>query len=284
MAVAAPADRRFRRAHVSPGRRNSWRRSWWRAAAAVILLTVVAIGGYALIAAAAASPALAIDRIAIRGNVRVSSGDAQALLDGLRGTNLLTADLDVWRQKLLASPWVADADMRRVFPDAVLVVLSERQVAALGRVDGVLYLIDRMGTVIDEFGPGHADLDLPIIDGLAAGSREGPMVDASRALLAGRLLSQLERRPDLARRISQIDVSDARDAAVTFKGDTAMVRVGDDAFAERLQSYLDLAPTLVERVQEIDYVDLRFDDRVYVKPSNSRPSPRPGARPGRARR
>ncbi len=31
--------------------------------------------------------------------------------------------------------------------------------------------------------------------------------------------------------------------------------------------YLDLAPTLRERVTEIDYIDMRFDDRIYVRPT-----------------
>jgi cell division septal protein FtsQ len=47
-----------------------------------------------------------------------------------------------------------------------------------------------------------------------------------------------------------------------------MVRVGDDQFADRLQSYLDLAPALRERVPSIDYVDLRFGERVYVRPQS----------------
>ena len=51
-----------------------------------------------------------------------------------------------------------------------------------------------------------------------------------------------------------------------------MVRVGGEQFAERLQSYLDLAPALRERIAAIDYVDLRFDDRVYVRPQG-RPGP-----------
>ena len=38
-------------------------------------------------------------------------------------------------------------------------------------------------------------------------------------------------------------------------------------FLERLQSYVDLAPALRERVSEIDYVDLRFGERVYVRPA-----------------
>jgi cell division septal protein FtsQ len=51
-----------------------------------------------------------------------------------------------------------------------------------------------------------------------------------------------------------------------LKNDTALLRIGDDQFAERLQSYLDLAATLREKVPQIDYVDLRFGERVYVRP------------------
>ncbi len=74
--------------------------------------------------------------------------------------------------------------------------------------------------------------------------------------------------------MSQVDVTDARDAVLILKGDTALVRVGDDQFVERLQSYLDLVPALRERVPDIDYVDLRFDERVYVKPRVTGPGAR----------
>jgi cell division protein FtsQ len=284
MPVAAPADKRFRRAHVAPGRRRTMRRAWWVVARISVLVVVAVYGLQRAIDMVRSAPALKVTRVAVSGRARMALGEVIALTDEMKGANMATLDLEAWRQRLLRLPWVENAALRRMFPGTVQVFVSEREPIGIGRIGDGLYLVDGGGFVIDEFGPAYAGLDLPIIDGLAAGSREGAMVDASRALLAGRLLSQLERRPDLARRISQIDVSDARDAAVTFKGDTAVVRVGDDAFAERLQSYLDLAPTLVERVQEIDYVDLRFDDRVYVKPSNTRPSPQPGAKPGRARR
>jgi cell division septal protein FtsQ len=64
-------------------------------------------------------------------------------------------------------------------------------------------------------------------------------------------------------------VSDVRDAVVLLKDDTTLIRIGDDQFAERLQSYIDLAPALRERVPDIDYVDLRFGERVYVRPQGS---------------
>ena len=159
---------------------------------------------------------------------------------------------------------MADATLRRVFPRTIMVVIAEREPMGIGRVNDRLLLVDPEGTIIDEFGPNYAALDLPIIDGLAAG---GPtLVDGERAVLASRLIAGLQQQPALARMVSQIDVSDARDAAVLLKNDTAVLKVGHEKFAERLQSYLELAPTLRERVDGIDYVDLRFDQRIYVRP------------------
>jgi cell division septal protein FtsQ len=48
-----------------------------------------------------------------------------------------------------------------------------------------------------------------------------------------------------------------------------VIQLGEDQFLKRLQAYLELAPTLRERVADIDYVDLRFDDRIYVRPTKT---------------
>jgi hypothetical protein len=90
--------------------------------------------------------------------------------------------------------------------------------------------------------------------------------DEARAALAGRLMRDLARRPGLAARVSQIDVTDRHNAIVLLKGDTALLRLGDERFSERVQAYLDLMPALRERMPRIDYVDLRFGERVVVRP------------------
>ena len=55
-------------------------------------------------------------------------------------------------------------------------------------------------------------------------------------------------------------------STIDLDGDTVMLRLGEEAFAERIQEYLDIAPALRERVADMDYVDLRFDERLYVRP------------------
>ncbi len=259
-------DKRFRRAHVAPGRRGSRlsRAGWARHAAAALMMTAAI---YQLAQLVLTTNALAVRHVSIDGNVRMSRGEILGVLDGLQGRNILTLDLKAWRGRLLAAPWIADATVRRIFPGTIRVFVQEREPIGIGRLGDQLFLIDRTGTIIDEFGPIYANLDLPIIDGLSAGPRGGAtLVDPVRAALAERLLISLERAPQLVRRLSQVDVSDARDAAVLLDGDPVVIRLGYEQFAERLQSYLDVAETLRDRVEDIDYVDLRFGEHVYVQP------------------
>ena len=267
-AVAAQTDRRFRRAHVKPGRRRRWRRFvkpllLWAAVAAAL-----AFGVYRTSVIVARAHVLVVDRIIVRGNERLSDADVRVVLNGLRGESLIWTDLDRWRRRLMASPWVRDAALRRSLPSTVEVVVSERQPIGIARVNGEMYLVDERGVIIDQFGPQYADVDLPIVDGLSASAAEtGSMTDEARAELAARLIAAVKGTPEIARRLSQVDVTDLHNASVILSGDRALIQLGEDQFLARLQAYLELAPALRERVADIDYVDLRFDDRIYVRPA-----------------
>jgi cell division protein FtsQ len=280
VAVAAPADKRFRRAQVKPMRRKaSWLSRVVAVARVVLAVAFFAGGGYLLTQRVVHARSLHVDRITVRGNARLPTGEVLALLEGLRGEHVLRVDLERWRRRLLGSPWVEQAALRRVLPSTIEVVIRERQPMAIGRADGELYLVDASGRIIDEYGPNYAQFDLPIVDGLASGpSAGGPLVDEGRAMLAGRVIAALQRTDALYRRVSQIDVANDRDAVVILDGDRALVHLGDDQFLERLQSYIDLGPALREQVPEIEYVDLRFDNRVYVRPARSPARNRDAAR------
>lgn len=272
MKVKAPAEKNFRRARaVKPVKKRataSWRS--WRALVAVAAGFAGLYATYQAFDLVLHASALRVHRIVVRGHVRLSSGEVQSLVDGLRGSNILIADLARYRDRLRNSPWVADVAMRRVLPSTIEVFVSERDPVALCRYNGQLYLVDRDGTLIDEFGPRYIQFDLPIIDGAIRAPASGePLVDEERIALAARVIDDASADPTLAERISQIDVSDLRDAIVLLDDDPALLHLGTTKFAERLQGYIDLAERLRETVPEIDYADLQFDGRIYVKPAGS---------------
>lgn len=265
--VAVSADRRFHRAHVKPSKR----RALWRALAigAVKYSALVAIVLFAAsktLSFARESPLLRVSHIVATGNDHVSDQNIAELLVDLRGENILLTDLGRWRDRLLTSPWVKEATLRRSLPSTIEVTVRERQPIAIGRVNGRLFLVDERGVTIDTYRPEYAGLDLPIVDGFSANDAAGP-ANAVRGDLAARLIVAMKQRPEIASRVSQVDVSDQHNARVLLSDDPAELRLGEDHFLDRLESYLSLAPTLRERVPEIDYVDLRFDGRVYVKPT-----------------
>lgn len=276
MSVKAPSEKNFRRARAKPAKRKRGR-TWlsWRVARIAVCAALAGFAAYRAFDLVVSASVLKVQHLSVHGNVRLSVGEVRALMDGLHGTSILAVDLPAYRRRLLGSPWVADVALRRVLPSTVEVFVSERQPMGICRMRSQLYLVDRSGNVIDEFGPQYAEFDLPIIDGLVRPPSSGqPALDERRADLAARVIDAIAPRTDLARQVSQIDVSDLHDAVVLLESDPALLHLGEDHFLERLQSYADVAPALRERVQDIDYVDLRFEDRLYVRPVAAARKPR----------
>jgi cell division protein FtsQ len=265
--VGAQADRRFRRSESRPGRRK-WKKLAWRAgfaAAGMLVLLALAAAGIAVLRRA---PMLQVSHIAVRGNARLSAAEVEALLDGLRGQSVLLVDFSEYRKRLMDSPWVAGVTMSRVLPATIVVRIVERVPMAIARLGHQLYLVDDQGVIIDEFGPQYRDFDLPIVDGLVRSPKSGgPLVDDAGVRVTGRFLAAVESRPDLRRRVSQIDVSNPRDLIVLLDDDPALLHVGDTRFVERLSTYLQVAQRLRDEISEIDYADLRLDDveRIIVR-------------------
>ena len=271
MSVKAPTEKNFRRAKVKPVKKRAGGRWWSRRLVVVAVLGVLGLYvAYRATSLVLTASVLQVRSIAVHGNGHLSKGEVQALVAGLRGKNILTASLDQYRAQLLESPWVADAALRKVLPATIEVFVSERRPIGLCRLRNELYLLGRDGTIIDEYGPEYSEFDLPIIDGVVARQPRGaPLIDERRTALAARVIDDVASRKHLAERISQIDVSDVHDAVVLLDGDPALLHVGTEKFADRLQGYVELAAALRERVSEMDYVDLRFDGRIFVRPTGS---------------
>src|SRR5207249_3375894 len=217
--IALPPDRRFRRAHVKPARmRRHWQTAAVRMAGYGLFIAVLLYAARRVPPILAQASLLQVDRIVVHGNERLSTDEVLTLLNGLRGQSLIATDLETWRLQMLSSPWVRTAELRRSLPSTVDVFLSEKEPLGIARVRGRMYLLDDGGGFIDEYGPHYAHFDLPIIDGLEAPSARAAAVNTPRVELVAQLLAALSPRPDIARRVSQIDVRDLHNVAVILTG------------------------------------------------------------------
>lgn len=110
----------------------------------------MSIGGHAQDVAQATTSAagFAIEDVKVSGNDQTSEIEILQLL-GLDGTTSLVAlDADAARQKIANLPWVENVEVRKVYPKAIEVKLTERKAYAIWQHGSELSLIQKDGSVI----------------------------------------------------------------------------------------------------------------------------------------
>jgi cell division protein FtsQ len=264
---ATPRDPRFVRARDGGARAHaSWKARLWTGARVAALSLGLLGSGWYVQRVMTSGEAFEVRDIRSLGTRRLSDGEIEALLHGLIGRNIVTTDLEEWRARLLASPWVREASLRRALPDTIEVRIVERAPMAVAHAGDTLWLIDEQGAVVDEFGPRYGTLDLPIVEGLIGkDAKQAGQPDQARVALVSETLQSL-RDAGLLGRVSQIDVGNLRNVSILLNDDPVLLQVGHEKVAERVQAYLDMEERLARMVQEVESVDLRFENRVYVRP------------------
>jgi cell division protein FtsQ len=241
------------------------------------LLAIVVTAAWTGYARVMASEKLRVARVEVSGERFLSAGEVREMLGPAVGEHILTLDLAQLKSRLRASPWVADATVKRTLPDTLQVEIRERQPLALAEVDR-LYLMDGDGALIDIYGPRTASFDLPIVRGLAGADGEARRERAARA---GALLRDLG---ELGAEISEVTVDDSGDLRAVLRGQGEVVRLGAPPYRKKFTTFLALRRDLVERCPRAEYFDLRFRDRIYAKEpaeparaeaAKASPAPRP---------
>lgn len=112
-----------------------------RVAAILVALALLALGAAAL-SRIAQQPKFQLKRVDIRGDLRhVTPASVRTALAGRLRGNYFTLRLDDTRRLFETVPWVAEASVRRVWPDRLLVTLTEHR--ALGVWEDGRLLSDR---------------------------------------------------------------------------------------------------------------------------------------------
>ncbi|MGA0878765.1 MAG: cell division protein FtsQ/DivIB, partial [Ilumatobacteraceae bacterium] len=120
-----------------------WRPRWYVIVGSVGVLVV-------LILLVLTSPILSIKKVAIEGNVYADPDLLAAVIAGLEGDPILTADLHGAQKLVEGIPWVRKARVSMHLPSTVLIQVDERAPLAFVRSsDGFNRVIDRDGRVLD---------------------------------------------------------------------------------------------------------------------------------------
>jgi cell division protein FtsQ len=223
---------------------------------AVPILCVV-VAGYLL--SAAARSAFVVKEVVFSGNVHLSDDELRTLAGIKGGESLLTlSSADVYR-KISATPWIRSVVVRKEFPGRLLIRVKETEPFALLDMKGRLFIVDERGKMLEELRESSMPF-LPIISGDPFGNKEvfSDAIRLVRAVKETGLMARKNRIEIIAQRLNEI--------AVNLDG--VVIKVGAGDYEEKLSRLTELEEEINARHIPVDYIDLRFANRVVVKPVN----------------
>jgi len=193
---------------------------------------------------------LGIVQAEISGN-RYLSGEEILERAGITAqTSLLLLDVEGVRGALKEDARVAEASVRKFYPDRLEIVIEERAGYARWQRGGKTHLIARDGTVL-ESDIGGKSVDLPLVIGLGASTR------------AAALLDLIERFPSVREATrAGILVAERRWNLRLKNGIDIRLPEEDPALALERLVLLDKSQQIMTR--DVTVIDLRVPDRVAV--------------------
>lgn len=211
------------------------------ALAALLVATVLMVSDAARWVAQ--RPAFEFKRIEVRGDLQhVTAASVRAAIAGRLKGNYFTIRLDEARRLLETVPWVAQASVRRIWPNRLQVTLREHR--ALGAWNDGRLLSDRGELFVANVAEAEIHGPLPAFSGPDALARD----------VATRYYDFAAQLAALSLGVEGIDVSDRRSWAVNASGTGLSTRVelgredGAGALQQRLADVVAAYPMVVARV------------------------------------
>jgi cell division septal protein FtsQ len=213
-----------------------------------------------------------------------------AALDLAPASGLLLTDTAKLKRSLESHPWIQQADIRRVFPDTLVVELKEREPAAVLRAGMRELLLGDDAGVIAEAMQGTFE-GFPILTGIDYTEALSGSAETTERVLAGIALASVLGEVGVNR--MEVDLRTPGDMVAYYDG--LRIRFGQGAFEDKVERYRRLAERGFKRAGAIQgladgaeeqsapsfdgrgrplsggskqnevEVDLRFQDRVIVR-------------------
>ncbi|MCI0424146.1 MAG: FtsQ-type POTRA domain-containing protein [Acidobacteria bacterium] len=192
--------------------------------------------------------------------------------------SLFALDLDALRKSVELLPWVKTATVRRVWPDRLMIQVTERVPIAFARIDDSTQLVDEDGVLLEQKGEGLPSFDFPVLLGLESGFENELLArNRKRIELYQRLMKELdESGAGLSRDVSEVHLQDPGSVSIVLNDDPVLVHIGADHFQERFRRYLAMSREIKQKYRLLESVDLRFQNQVVVNAANEKIASRSG--------
>ena len=192
-----------------------------------------------------------VKRITVEGQRHVTDAELTTALAAGPRTMMLAFDTDAAKERLEHVPWIKHAQVMRLLPSTLQVVIEERVPFAVWQSRGQTYVVDAEGTVIAP-AVREAYADLPLVVGEGAGKNAADLFDTLRPFDS--LTKQM---------VAALRVGDRRWTLKLASGIDIMLP--DDGVTDALNTLIGLDRDRNLLGRNIAAVDLRLADRVSVR-------------------
>ncbi len=194
---------------------------------------------------------LPLSKMVIQGELEYVSGqDIQLVLSQMDNVGtFMSQDVDELQQAISENPWVAQAAIRKQWPDLVKIYLVEHKASAIWNGNALLNL---SGDVF------HADVAELKQDKVKL---YGPQESNTEVLSTWREINPLF--ASLGLNISSLVLNERRAWQIILDNGIRL-EIGKESLIERVKRFVSLYRQLGEEAQRVSYIDLRYDTGAAV--------------------
>ncbi len=202
-----------------------------------------------------------VSDVIIAGNQHLKTEELLVLMRVRKGDELFGVTSRELQMRLMKSPWVKDAVVRKDLTGQVAVRIMEAVPRAVLAFETRSYLVDRDGVILEELKDAPT-IFLPVIRGIAPGQ----MREAYREALA--FIEVIHAKRGGLSASGTFYVTGTRPEDITLNMENIEIKVGTGDFERKLDDLRFVTEEIAKRNIRVEYVDLRFANRIVVKPAN----------------
>jgi cell division protein FtsQ len=211
-------------------------------------------------------PRFHLGKLEIRGAVYTSRGRIQNVFAPDLNRSVFEIPLAERRRHVLAIDWVRTASVMRVWPNRLVIAVTERRAVAFAKlpIPGTLRhwlaLIDNEGILLSI--PPKVRFSLPVLSGVSE-----EQSDDERRLRVESMMHLMADLGPQARDVSEVNAASAQDLRIIADVDGQAVELwlGDQRYRSRYLNFLSHYPDIRKREERAGVFDLRLDDRITTR-------------------
>ncbi len=198
-----------------------------------------------------------VRNIVFAGNYHVKDDELLPLINIKKGDRLFGISKEEIYHRLKRSPWVDDAVIRKDLSGQIFIDITEATPLAILNLSDKKYLIDKKGKILEPIKDG-SELFLPVIRDI---DPENNIEIYKEAIKLANIIHNMD-----IFSTGSIEILGHRVEDLSLKADNLLIKIGSGDYDKKLKRFKVVKGEIESRNIQVDYIDLRFSDRIIVKP------------------